>query len=66
MSNPLKSIPAIPEPTADPQSMRNTMLATKEAVEVMAGQRGPSPFVTWADLVRLGLTTPQDAPGGKV
>lgn len=62
MSKPIKNIPAIPEPNTSTEGMRNTLLATKEAVEVMAGQRGPSPFVTWDDLVRLGLTTQQDVP----
>lgn len=66
MSNTLKNIPPIPEPTSSSESMRSTMLATKEAVEVIAGQRGNSPFVTWDDLVRLGITTLQDVPRGKV
>lgn len=53
---------SIPEPTADPQSLRNTALATKEVVEVIAGQRGPSPFPTWEDLVRLNLISQADVP----
>ncbi len=62
MSKPIKNIPAIPEPNNSSESMRNTLMVIKEAVEVMAGQRGSSPFVTWEDLVRLGLTTRQDVP----
>lgn len=58
----LKNIPAIPEPTVDPKSLRNTALMTKEACEVMAGQRGPSPFVTWDDLVRLNIISQADVP----
>lgn len=58
----LKNIPAVPEPTAEVGSLRNTALATKEAVEVIAGQRGPSPFVTWDELVRLGIVSQQDVP----
>lgn len=55
-------ITAIPEPTTDPRSLQNTTLALKEAVEVMAGQRGPTPLVTWDDLVRLGLVAREDVP----
>ena len=58
----LKNIPAIEEPTADPYSLRNTALSTKQAVEVIAGMRGPSPFPTWEDLVRLNLISQADVP----
>lgn len=58
----IKNIPAIPEPTVDPKSLRNSGLATKEAVEIIAGQRGPSPFVTWEDLVRLNIISQMDVP----
>lgn len=61
MSN-VKGIPAIAEPTVDPKSLRNTTASLKEAVEVIAGQRGPSPFVTWDDLVRLNIVSQADVP----
>lgn len=61
MSN-LKNIPAIPEPTDSTRSLRDTAMATKEAVEVIAGQRGVSPFPTWDDLVRLNLISQADVP----
>lgn len=32
--------PAIPEPTTDPQALRNTVQQLKEAVEILTGQRG--------------------------
>lgn len=62
MSKELKKTPAIPEPVAEPQSLRDAVLAMKEAVEVVVGHRGPSPFVTWEDLVRLGLVSKLDVP----
>ena len=61
MSN-VKGIPAIPEPTVDPKSLRNTTASLKEAVEIIAGQRGTSPFVTWDDLVRLNIVSQADVP----
>lgn len=61
MSN-IKDIPAIPDPTVDPKSLRNSALAVKEAVEIIAGQRVPTPFVTWDDLVRLNIVSQADVP----
>jgi hypothetical protein len=51
------NLPAIPDPTTDPHSLRNTAMATKELVETLAGFRGKATdvAVTWGDLVRLGL-----------
>lgn len=58
----LVDITAIPEPSVDPKSLRNTTASLKEAVEVIAGQRGPSPFPTWDDLVRLNIISQADVP----
>jgi hypothetical protein len=55
-------VPAIPDPTENLKSLRHTTLALKEATEIMSGQRGPTPFVTWDDLVRLGLVSAMDVP----
>lgn len=55
--------PGIPEPTLDVQSLYNTVLALKEAVEVLTNQRvGALPPVTWLDLVRLKIVTEADIP----
>lgn len=37
---PAPRYPAIPDPTTDPQSLRDTVLALKQAVELLSGQRG--------------------------
>ena len=52
-------IPAIPEPQANPESLRQTALSTKSAIEVLAGTRGgkTNAAVTWQDLVDLRLIT---------
>lgn len=57
-----KQVISIPEPTNSPRSMQNTVLALKEATEVLLGQRGPSPVVRWDDLVRLGIISDKDVP----
>ena len=52
----------IPEPYDDVDSLRATAMATKELVEMLAGQRG-NPMdvaVTWEDLVKLN-----SIPAGK-
>jgi hypothetical protein len=48
---------AIPDPLPDLNSLRETALATKEAVEVLTRQRQPvlAGAVTWQDLVDLKL-----------
>jgi len=58
--------PTIPEPTEDVRSLRTTVAALKELVEVMAGQRGaPVDAVpTWGDLINLGLVTKSRIPEG--
>lgn len=57
---------AIPECTIDPKSLQNAVMAIKENVEVLTGQRpNSSPPVTWEDLVRLGVVSQQDVPRGQ-
>ena|GEM_PF-6760612 len=54
--------PSVPEPTQDVRSLQASVLALKENVEILTGQRrGPTP-VTWDDLVRLGLIEEADIP----
>lgn len=56
-------VPSIPEPAQDVRSLQVAVLALKEAVEVLSGQRrGSHPPVTWDDLVRLGVIEKQDVP----
>lgn len=56
---------SIPEPTSDPRSLQNSVMALKDVVEALTGQRpGTAPPVTWEDLVRLGVVTQQDVPRG--
>jgi hypothetical protein len=55
-------VTSIEEPTVDPRSLRNSVLQAKEAIEVITGQRGAGPFVTWEDLVRLGIVQQSDVP----
>ena len=54
----------IPEPYQDVRSLRTTAMATKELVEMLAGQRGDalSAAVTWQDLLDLQLIRLQDIP----
>ena len=59
----MSKYPAIPEATQDPRSMKATVDALKESVELLTGQRRGLPrVVTWEDLVRLGLVSPEDVP----
>ena len=55
---------AIPEPQADVESLRQTVAALKQAVEVLIRQRKPvlAGAVTWGDLVDLGLINPDQVP----
>lgn len=59
--------PTIPEPFENFASLRMTALATKEATEVMLGQRGDvlDRAVTFGDLVKLGLITADQLPNGQ-
>jgi hypothetical protein len=56
----------IPEPYENLAALRSTALATKELVEMLAGQRGHplDVAVTFRDLVNLGLISTPDIPQG--
>jgi hypothetical protein len=57
-------VPAISEPTTEPESLRQAALQLKEGVEILSGQRGTklNAAVTWQDLVNLGLILPSQVP----
>jgi len=61
-----RKFPAIPEPRPTVESMHDTVMALKEAVEIMTRQRGGADpvtsMVTWGDLVEKGLIEPNDVP----
>jgi hypothetical protein len=55
----------IPVPYEDVRSLRSTVMAMKERVEVISGQRGTDMLgsaVTWEDLVSLKLIKPSQVP----
>jgi hypothetical protein len=54
----------IPEPIPEVNSLRSTAMATKELVEMLAGQRGQAldAAVTWQDLLDLQLIRYEDIP----
>ena len=54
----------IPEPYENLASLRTSALATKELVELLAGQRGQAytTAVTWGDLMRIGLIKEDQIP----
>jgi hypothetical protein len=56
--------PAIPDPTIEPASLRDSVTSLKQAFETHSGQRGNKLYaaVTWKDLVDLGLITADDVP----
>jgi hypothetical protein len=56
--------PAIPDPLASMNSVQSTAAALKEGFEILTRQRGSKMLaaVTWEDLVRLGLVTPDKVP----
>lgn len=55
--------PSIPAPSQDIRSIQATVIALKEAVELLTGQRqNVNPPVTWDDLVRLGVIEQGDVP----
>lgn len=57
------TVPSIPEPSQEAQSLQVSIMALKEAVEILSGQRrGSQPPVTWEDLVRLGVVKQEDVP----
>jgi hypothetical protein len=55
---------AVPDPSGDPESLRQVAVALKENVEVLTSQRGPklNAAVTWQDLVDLKLILPTQVP----
>ena len=55
---------AVPDPSGDPESLRQVAVALKENVEVLTSQRGPkrSAAVTWQDLIDLKLILPTQVP----
>ena len=55
---------AIPEPYQDVASLRASVMAIKELVEMLAGQRGRAAdaAVTWQDLLNLQLVRQADIP----
>lgn len=57
---------SIPEPTEDVRSLRTAVMALKELVETLAGQRGKAydAAVTYGDLVALGIISDPDIPQG--
>ena len=64
MSKPIPGVPGIPEPRPDVVSLQNTVIPMKIAIEEVTGQRGnvATTMVTWADLLALGLITPEQMP----
>lgn len=56
--------PAIPDPNAEINSVRDTAATLKETSEMLTGQRGNRALsaVTWQDLLDLGLITPLQMP----
>ncbi len=61
---PTKNYKAIPDPTTDPNSLRESVLALKETVEILVRHRRPATAgaVTWQDLVDLQLITEDQVP----
>ncbi len=55
---------AIPEPYETTASLRATAMATKEAVEILLGQRGNvlDEAITWGDLLALGIIKQDQVP----
>lgn len=54
----------IPEPYENLASLRASLQATKELVELLAGQRGQAytTAVTWQDLLDVGLIKHEQVP----
>jgi len=54
----------IPEPYESVASLRVSVMALKELVEALAGQRGgrDDVAVTWGDLVETGVIKPEQVP----
>ena len=60
----VRRYPSISEPTTDTNSLRESVLSTKESLEILTRQRGDPAMsaVTWQDLVDLGFITPLKVP----
>ncbi len=56
--------PAVPDPSLKVESLRDSVLALKQAFEIHSAQRGKrlDAAVTWQDLVDLGLIDLADVP----
>jgi hypothetical protein len=56
--------PAIPEPVAEINAVRNSCAALKEGQEILTRQRGDRTLsaVTWQDLLSLGLINASQLP----
>jgi len=56
--------PSIPNPTRDPANLQDVCTLLKQTVETVTNQRGDpgNSMVSWNDLVRLGLITPNAVP----
>lgn len=55
--------PGIPDPAPNVEALHTTVLALKEAVELLTNQRaGGQPPVTWSDLTRLNIVSEADVP----
>ena len=59
----MSNLPAIPEPSTDPQSLRETIVAMKEVLENMIGLRGAASTTT---VTSTGLYTAKEQLVGKV
>jgi hypothetical protein len=55
---------SIPEPYEDVKSLRATVMALKELVETLAGQRGQAydAAITWQDMLDLQKIRMEDIP----
>jgi len=60
----MKRQAAIPTPYEDTKALYRTVMAMKELVECLAGQRGSlgDVAVTWQDLIDHGVIKPEQAP----
>jgi hypothetical protein len=58
------SIPAIPHPRQDIESLHRTVTALKEAVEALANVRGKpaDSAITWQQLINLGIVQSSQVP----
>lgn len=62
---------AVPDPTLNIHALYNTVLALKENLELLVGERADphasdTMAVTWAELLELGLITEDQIPRSRV